>query len=600
MWKKAAAECFGNRALARLTGLDRGQKGLILSTPFPFKQRLYVRNSSTKADDKLIGNKDTNDLASNKSNSETYTNVENRNVVQSTVDQQKTLDELNKSKSSLESLSSVKIPNIIQLDTISSSEEGKITSDSKGEAGTKIVNTPKLESSTSLNKPEIGTVKSTVDLKTDESNNSDSYKFSSMLPPLADGVGIAEQVAKDRERDIVKATEASNKANEKTVKDGTSNPVEKKVIDKSKDSELNSSNDKKDKESKIKISTLSISDTPIDTVTNISSSQTSNSSNNTEKLQDNTFIKSKEDKDKPKIDTNSNEDKKVEEFQKRSIGTSVAHLTAAAAMSAAQALANEDVKKQKTSSSETATEILEKIEDKLNAKSNIKKSVEDNINIIKNKQESSTGTDSNQKTNSLTNVNIKDKQDTGKEGKRVEGVDFGPLLSDLQERGLTLEQSQILVNMIDEAIRESMENISKSMATKRAQLEEYRKAERDFHQLRTEIERLESTDSNSLRVELKKVAELVDRISQSEADEINRVHAGARLDMNLERARAKDELEELRALVKRAEQRIDDDADQILTRMIEIREGTRNSLSRFIIMIFSIFATYKIWQNYFF
>ncbi|KAJ3181802.1 hypothetical protein HDU87_000820 [Geranomyces variabilis] len=164
----------------------------------------------------------------------------------------------------------------------------------------------------------------------------------------------------------------------------------------------------------------------------------------------------------------------------------------------------------------------------------------------------------------------------------------------LQAEGFTSSQSDAVLQLVTEAVSESMENVVRSMVTKSEQAEEIADAEHDFAQLRSDIQMLEKRDFAVLRGELERILAEVERMKLSMREEVSRVHGGVRLDINLEKARIQDEAAELKSLVAKAEARIDEEIDALTQRMVHIRETTRANLKQFMGIFLAAFITYKI------
>lgn len=130
----------------------------------------------------------------------------------------------------------------------------------------------------------------------------------------------------------------------------------------------------------------------------------------------------------------------------------------------------------------------------------------------------------------------------------------------------------------------SMANVARAMVTKSEQTAELKDAEEDFAQLRSEIQMLEKRDFAVLRGELERIVQEVDRLKSGMREEVSRVHGGVRLDINLEKSRIQDEAGQLGDMVLKAEARIDREIDALTDRMIQIREGTKASLKRTLLL----------------
>ncbi|KAJ3007516.1 hypothetical protein HKX48_009069, partial [Thoreauomyces humboldtii] len=164
----------------------------------------------------------------------------------------------------------------------------------------------------------------------------------------------------------------------------------------------------------------------------------------------------------------------------------------------------------------------------------------------------------------------------------------------LQAEGFTPVQADAVLQLVTEAVSESMENVVRSMVTKAEQSSEIEDASQDFSQLRSDIQTLEKRDFAVLRGELERILQEVERMKLSMREEVSRVHGGVRLDINLEKARIQDEAAQLKELVAKAEARIDEEIELLTQRMIQIREGTKASLKQFMGIAFTAFVAYKV------
>lgn len=116
----------------------------------------------------------------------------------------------------------------------------------------------------------------------------------------------------------------------------------------------------------------------------------------------------------------------------------------------------------------------------------------------------------------------------------------------------------------------------------------------DFGRLRNDIRSLEKKDFTILKNELQRITQEVVRTKDSVREDLNRVHGGARLDINLEKARIKDEIQELETLAAKAEEKIDGQISDLISRINKIKSNTRESLFRFVIGCIGVFVTYKL------
>ncbi|KAH9253460.1 hypothetical protein BASA83_010232 [Batrachochytrium salamandrivorans] len=164
----------------------------------------------------------------------------------------------------------------------------------------------------------------------------------------------------------------------------------------------------------------------------------------------------------------------------------------------------------------------------------------------------------------------------------------------LEAEGFTPGQTQGLLSLVEEAVNESLLTATKSMVSKQDQKESMGESEKDFQRLRSEISLLEKKDFAVLKGELERLIAETQHIKGFIQDDINRVHGGVRLDVNLEKARIKDEMVELNQLVTKADTKIDEEINTLTARMHELRTQTRVSITQFIVGVLLAFLTYKV------
>jgi hypothetical protein len=70
--------------------------------------------------------------------------------------------------------------------------------------------------------------------------------------------------------------------------------------------------------------------------------------------------------------------------------------------------------------------------------------------------------------------------------------------------------------------------------------------------------------------------------------------AGVRLDINLEKSRIHVEAVDLKAQLKEAEDRIDEQMDKLQNRMNSIKESTKKGSQRFVLVLISLLLSYRI------
>ncbi|KAI8907306.1 hypothetical protein EDD86DRAFT_219384 [Gorgonomyces haynaldii] len=115
----------------------------------------------------------------------------------------------------------------------------------------------------------------------------------------------------------------------------------------------------------------------------------------------------------------------------------------------------------------------------------------------------------------------------------------------LEKDGFTNDQAKGLVLLVNEAITESMVSAIQSMVPKTEQQQEEEEMNKQLQLLTDEINTLEKKDFATIKGELARITEMVNTIKGNMRDDINRIHGGIRLDANLEKARMKEESDDL-------------------------------------------------------
>lgn len=100
----------------------------------------------------------------------------------------------------------------------------------------------------------------------------------------------------------------------------------------------------------------------------------------------------------------------------------------------------------------------------------------------------------------------------------------------------------------------------------------------DFAQLKSEIHALERTDFAKLRQENQNLQAEIDKLSQKVREEISRLKAGTRLDLNLERGRLFDDYSELQTKLKEAETKMHQETDQVRANLQQVKFDTLRTL----------------------
>ncbi|XVF15859.1 hypothetical protein REPUB_Repub09cG0192600 [Reevesia pubescens] len=127
-------------------------------------------------------------------------------------------------------------------------------------------------------------------------------------------------------------------------------------------------------------------------------------------------------------------------------------------------------------------------------------------------------------------------------GKRLFLVDTLALVRRLEAEGLPSKQAEAITAAITEVLNDSLENVSLSVVSK----SEMQKSEMTQHsnlsKLKSEVQSSQEHHFSMLEHENEKLRNDIEKMRSELRYEIDKVTAGQRLDLNLERGRIRDEL----------------------------------------------------------
>ncbi|EPS65794.1 hypothetical protein M569_08983, partial [Genlisea aurea] len=127
-------------------------------------------------------------------------------------------------------------------------------------------------------------------------------------------------------------------------------------------------------------------------------------------------------------------------------------------------------------------------------------------------------------------------------GKRLFLVDTLALVRRLEAQGLPSKQAEAITSAITEVLNDSLENISYSFVS-RAELQKNEMTqESNLSKFKTEVRGSQEHHFSLLQHETEKLKSDIEKMRSELKYEIDKVTAGQRLDLNLERGRIRDEL----------------------------------------------------------
>ncbi|KAG6397417.1 protein FMP32, mitochondrial-like [Salvia hispanica] len=127
-------------------------------------------------------------------------------------------------------------------------------------------------------------------------------------------------------------------------------------------------------------------------------------------------------------------------------------------------------------------------------------------------------------------------------GKRVYLVDTLALVRKLEAQGVESRQAQAITESMMEVLNDSMENVSGSYVSKSEMQKSEMFQENNLSMFKTEVKSSQDHHFSMLQHEMEKIKNDIEKMRSELRYEIDKVTAGQRLDLNLERGRIRDEL----------------------------------------------------------
>ncbi|KNE60524.1 hypothetical protein AMAG_18554 [Allomyces macrogynus ATCC 38327] len=116
-----------------------------------------------------------------------------------------------------------------------------------------------------------------------------------------------------------------------------------------------------------------------------------------------------------------------------------------------------------------------------------------------------------------------------------------------------------------------MANLKQTMVTKADQEKNVHMYKVDFTALKSEIKMLEKNDFAILKSETERLTTELEKLKQKLREEMNRLQAGVRLDLNLEKGRLRDETGVQDMKIREADTRIETEISNIRTQLESIK-----------------------------
>ncbi|XP_047329742.1 protein FMP32, mitochondrial-like [Impatiens glandulifera] len=127
-------------------------------------------------------------------------------------------------------------------------------------------------------------------------------------------------------------------------------------------------------------------------------------------------------------------------------------------------------------------------------------------------------------------------------GKRLFLVDTLALVRSLEAQGIPSKHAEAITTAITEVLNDSLENVAESFVTKTDMQKSEMLQDANLAKFKSEVQNSQEHHFSMLQRETEKLKSDIDKIRSELRYEIDKVTAGQRLDLNLERGRIRDEL----------------------------------------------------------
>ncbi|XP_050226469.1 protein FMP32, mitochondrial [Mercurialis annua] len=123
-------------------------------------------------------------------------------------------------------------------------------------------------------------------------------------------------------------------------------------------------------------------------------------------------------------------------------------------------------------------------------------------------------------------------------------VDTLALMRRLEAQGVPSKQAEAITDAITDVLNDSLENISQSVVSKPEMQRTEMLQETNMSEFKSEVKNSQEHHFSLLQHETEKLRNDIEKMHSQLRHEIDKVNAGQRLDLNLERGRIRDELAE--------------------------------------------------------
>ncbi|RGB26183.1 DUF1640-domain-containing protein [Rhizophagus diaphanus] len=154
---------------------------------------------------------------------------------------------------------------------------------------------------------------------------------------------------------------------------------------------------------------------------------------------------------------------------------------------------------------------------------------------------------------------------------KVEYFDTSSFVEKLENEGLTRQQSEAIMNSLSEVINNSLRNATSDFVIQSDIDKSIYTAKVDISKLKSELQMVERSDFNMLKIENERLLTEIDKLKQKLNEEVKKTQGGVKLDINLEKGRIREETSGLELELTKTGTRIEGEIAGLRTQMETIK-----------------------------
>ncbi|GBC03462.1 hypothetical protein RclHR1_05130014 [Rhizophagus clarus] len=153
----------------------------------------------------------------------------------------------------------------------------------------------------------------------------------------------------------------------------------------------------------------------------------------------------------------------------------------------------------------------------------------------------------------------------------LEYFDTNSFVERLEREGFTRQQSEAIMNSLSDVINNSLQSVTSEYVTKSDTDKSIYTAKVDISKLKSELQVVERSDFNMLKIENERLLTEIDKLKQKLNEEIKKTQGGVKLDINLEKGRIREETSSLELELTKTGTRIESEIAALRTQMETIK-----------------------------